>query len=334
LAEHAVASPVPYEGDDEWNDQSRYEYWNDIEYDSDGYNDVDGKKNGKVVEHSKNPASAKRKAPSKPETPSKRRKIHRRELSVGIPPVVWKVKSGSEPLEEVITSVENLKPVSLLGDWRERLKDAKGLGTSREQQDVNGVVSEEHDILLEDVEDEDLEGNDGVKLDPEVLKLALRKNLQAIGLDVAKINEATLLKLATRMTANMDKADELLGEFVESLLGTEEDEEADEFSQWALKKAEEASKDQPKDEVDNQSAVTVPSHSATEEINAMEYTHQLEDVPDMLATQPANSNPADEVNGVLSPGPSRRLKRKAESPTSPSRKKKVSRAPGQVRASS
>lgn len=37
LAEHAVASPVPYDGDDDFDpDHWRYDYWADIEYDSDG----------------------------------------------------------------------------------------------------------------------------------------------------------------------------------------------------------------------------------------------------------------------------------------------------------
>ena len=335
MAEHAVASPVPYEGDDEWNDQSRYEYWNDIEYDSDGYNDVDGKPKNKAAKQLKPTGAVKRKAPAAPDTPTKRRKLHQGDLSGGISPVAWRPKADAKPLEEFITPVEELKSVSLLKDWRERFRHAKGLGTPKDQQSVDVEVSAQHSVLLEDEEDEDeeAESTDGVKLDPEILKIALRKNLESIGLDVAKINEGTLLKLATRMTSNMDRANEILGEFVETLLGSEEPEEADQFSQWALKKAEEAAKDQPKDEMDDQTAVTdaIPPHAAVEEPQAKVYRNQLEDNTEMMGIHAENSIPSDEMH---TPGPSRGRKRKAESPTSPSRKKKVNHAPDRVRASS
>jgi hypothetical protein len=345
LAEHAVASPVPYEGDDEWNDQSRYEYWNDIEYDSDGYNDVDGKQKNKAVKQLKPTGTLKRKAPAAPESPTKRRKLYRGEVSRGISPVAWRPKADVKPLEEFITPVEELKSFSLLKDWRERFRHAKGLGTPKVQQNVDGEMSGERSALLEEDDGEDEDGGgdvgeevgaesaDVMKLDPEILKMALRKNLESIGLDVAKINEATLLKLATRMTADMGRAHEILDEFVETLLGSEETEETDQFSQWALKKAEEAAKDQPQDEMDDQTAATeaIPSHSAVDETQAKVYRKQLEDNTEMTGIHTENSNSTD---GMHTPGPSRGRKRKADSPTSPSRKKKVNHAPDRLRASS
>ena len=333
LAEHAVASPVPYEGDDEWNDQSRYEYWNDIEYDSDGYNDVDGKGKKKPTEQLRVPGTTKRKAPPGPETPSKRRKVHRQERSASIPPVVWRNRDDIKEPEAEITSVAELKPVSLLEDWKERFRDAKGFGTAKAPQDAEEDLLDHPDAIIEGNEAEEANGVGGMQLGPEVLKIALRKNLESIGLDGAKINEATLLKLATRMTADMSKADELLGEFVESLLGNEEDEEADQFSQWALKKAEEASKDRPKEASDDQ---TTDSNAApsVEETKAMDYTLELDPNTNVMGVLPESSIPSSKNHRIKSPDPSRRLKRKAESPTSPSRKKKVNRAPDQVRASS
>ena len=43
LAEHTVASPPPYE-DENYEDWDRFDYWNDIESESEGYDDEEHKK--------------------------------------------------------------------------------------------------------------------------------------------------------------------------------------------------------------------------------------------------------------------------------------------------
>jgi len=333
LAEHQVASPVPYDGADEWDEDSRFEYWNDIEYDSDEYNDVETNIKKKSSKHSKS-SPGKRKAPAISASPSKRRKTQQGRVSSSLAsPVAWKPKFK---VVDDIVAVEQLKSFSIFKDWRERFRHSEGFRTAKSDSDmfdiVEGVAVASMEEAEDEAADEDEDGTDG-GLDPEILKMALRKNLESLGLDVANINEETLLQVAARMLANEGEADDILGELTEGLLGDEEEEnDGDQFSQWVSKQVEKTAKDQTQSGSKRREMLNQPSASTDME-STKNYTHTPAGDSGILSLLNETPNAANGIDANLTPRLSRGVKRKADSPPSPS-PKKANRARRQVRASS
>ncbi|KAF2398065.1 hypothetical protein EJ06DRAFT_523431 [Trichodelitschia bisporula] len=237
LAEHAMPSPPPFEGDDEWDDDWRFEYFNDIEYDDDDF-------------YTKPQAGAgtKRKRAGGDQTLVRLRKRRVR----AVQPVVWRGRD-TRPADPKVYIPGSAKPYTLFKDWRERFKDVplpavpeRPVLAKVEDAPEDDVPEDDgHDEAAEDAmdewesDDEDIEDEDDETsanppgLNPEILKTALRANLAKIGLDTSNVDEATLLQFATRMFEDMGRGEEILSELADLVLSRDKDSEhEDGFSKW------------------------------------------------------------------------------------------------------
>jgi hypothetical protein len=180
-----------------------------------------------------------------------------------------------EPQEIRLVDVRSLKSNALLKDWRERFHNApmwakkkptveleevqdapddNGLSEDEDLGDTHALLeaAQKHGDADEEWEDENEEG-EAMDLDPEALKMAIRQNLAAAGVNIKGMDEDTLMRFAMKMFAGEGEADEVVGEFAQQLLGggkgdgVEEEEEEDEktedeengFAGWVQKQAAE-----------------------------------------------------------------------------------------------
>jgi hypothetical protein len=249
LAEHSIPSPIPFEGDDEWDEHSRFEYWADVEYDSDGFNDVDFKRTRSVKPpRSRLPptTSGKRKAMDDQGAPAKRL---RTEQPTALPPIAWKPrKQDEQDLQASSSAKGGPKSFALLKDWRERFSNIEGFPSASPSGPANEEDSglEANDLGFDDEYDAEEAAEDGEDdlseegledIDPEILRMALKKKLKEIGLGSAGIDEETLMSLASKFLTN--QSDDVADELTEELLTRGEDpEKPDEFAKWVSSKAE------------------------------------------------------------------------------------------------
>jgi hypothetical protein len=247
LAEHAVNSPPPttYADDDGIDDWDRFDYFNDLEYGSDGYEDDE---DDKVNTRGSNTAQVgqKRKRDTTGNHGKKRRKVDRKNAAAApsspktlYPPIVWRSQVNREVKPKQLD--ENAEPYALLKDWRERLADTpiwtagtpeasspkkkasrKGKAT-RVSQPLSPTVQNEDEI-----EDGDGEDAGDVGIDPTVLMEALQKNLAAAGGPLNGMDPQQLLQFAMRMMSNQDAGDEIAGELADDILMQGEDDEEEE----------------------------------------------------------------------------------------------------------
>ena len=241
LAEHAIGSPPPTAFDDEdaHLDWDRFDYFNDIEYASDGYDD------GKFSPHKPEPGKTgeKRKRTGTKGHAKKKQRVSgspraSREDSV-IPimqPVVWRAQQERDPKLQMWDG--STESYALLKDWRERSVDIPvwAAGSSELQEassskkSKNGAVS-----LLEPLSpDSEYDANDGeeVGIDPAALMAALQDKLSAAGGPMSGIDPQQLLGYALRMISNQDSGDDIAGELANALLqqgeGDEDEDEEEE----------------------------------------------------------------------------------------------------------
>jgi hypothetical protein len=216
LAEHAVPSPPPTTcGDDDIADWDRFEYYNDIEYDSNGYDDTKFQahdvKGAKTGEKRKTPFKAIR---------GKRRLVKGNETtqaetsSLEHSPVVWRSQKdrGLKPkwLED------NAQSYALFKNWREKLADIPDWARA------SPPASPSDEQLDQDDMDEEEGPSD------EALLAALRQNLAAAGGPLADMDPQQLLEYVRRMAAGEGDGDDVAGEMAEALLEGEGEDEEDE----------------------------------------------------------------------------------------------------------
>lgn len=239
LAEHAVASPPPttYADEDAAEDWDRFDYFNDLEYASDGYDDAmfqaQSSKGSKMGE--------KRKRHVKPSQSRKRQRIlgDTETAALGLSPVVWRSQSNRDSQPKLLD--ENAETYAVLQDWRQRVKDtprwAKGspppsptVQAAREQKHIAEVIgtSEPASPPSElDAEDEGLQ-EDEMDIDPGALMAALQSRLAEAGGPLSSMDPQQLLDFAMRMATSKDAGDDIAGEMAEAMLNQgEEDEEED-----------------------------------------------------------------------------------------------------------
>ncbi|OCL08114.1 hypothetical protein AOQ84DRAFT_377063 [Glonium stellatum] len=243
LAEHTVASPPPYE-DENYEDWDRFDYWNDIESGSEGYDD---ERHDEKKSLSKTPKTGqKRKITSDVSCGRKKRKIEGgvsrvaedRQLSP-TPTVLWRSRESrdKEDKARVKPFNGNEKPYALLRDWRERLGGTPR-PTSRESLEPEGVpVPEVHKSgeaksgpkigplsPSPEASGDELEGlTSASDIDSEALKSALQKRLAEAGGPFEGFDQSLLLKYAMRMIANEEASDEIAGELAEDMLNRPDD---------------------------------------------------------------------------------------------------------------
>ncbi|PVH95271.1 hypothetical protein DM02DRAFT_164780 [Periconia macrospinosa] len=253
LAEHAVQSPPPtvYDEDrlEEWD---RFDCFNDIEYASDGYDNV-------KFETKNCPGDTKigqkRKRRTAPSTRGRKRhqpvKAHiigqgNDEMLINSP-VVWRSRESREANPKVWNG--DTGTYALLKDWREKLADAPqwprqsshpvspALTPSSKSNGRNSVQLPEPPLGAdveyegEDLEDDGEEGD--AELDPAAILAVLQQRLAAEGGPLSGMNPEQVLQFAMRMANGEDGGDDIAGEMADEMLenmmaGGESDEEDEE----------------------------------------------------------------------------------------------------------
>ncbi|CBX96022.1 hypothetical protein IAQ61_004846 [Plenodomus lingam] len=255
LAEHAIASPPPtaYGDDDNSADWDRFDYFNDIEYGSDGYDDA-----ATVVHDGKaTNTGQKRKRGVQQTRSNKRRLTEDADLKTDTvqlehSPVVWRSQAEREP--EVAVLDENAPSYSLLKDWREKMVNtprwtcasssakspsarASRVGKGKGKGAITCVSApvsppyneeeEEDEEAGVDLEENDTEAPvDGISQD--ALMAALQRQLASAGGPLSGMDPQQLLEFAMRMANDKDAGDDIAGEMADAMLeGEDEDDDAD-----------------------------------------------------------------------------------------------------------
>ncbi|KAH7392415.1 hypothetical protein DE146DRAFT_139832 [Phaeosphaeria sp. MPI-PUGE-AT-0046c] len=238
LAEHAIASPPPttYGDDDDQEEWDRFDYFNDLEYASDGYDDATfaphdapGARIGQKRKRTGSSSRGKKKqrlAEVKPCAP-----LHS--------PVVWRAHSDRAPNQRLLA--DNAPSYALLKNWREVLPTtpewARGSpppakSPSLSPDDVLGALASQllqpaSEPLDDDAltEDEEMDEEGEVNLSQDVLMAALQRQLAAAGGPLSGMDPQQLLQFAMRMATDKDAGDDIAGEMADAMLGGDEEDE-------------------------------------------------------------------------------------------------------------
>ncbi|CAI6341275.1 unnamed protein product [Periconia digitata] len=254
LAEHAVQSPPPTAYDEEMMEEwDRFDYFNDIEYASDGYDSA-------TFETKNCPGDTKigQKRKRRPATSPRPRKRHQPVQAPAIgqgdadmltnAPVVWRSQADRDIAPKPWNG--DTGSYALLKDWREKLADAPSLTPKSSQlatpasvaahtPNINSSRLTESLLTATTVEPEGDdagvegdEGDEGGALDPAAILAVLQQRLAAEGGPLSGMNPEQVLQFAMRMAngegADDDIAGEMADEMLENMLGAgDEDEEED-----------------------------------------------------------------------------------------------------------
>jgi len=222
LAEHAVQSPPPtaYDTDrlEEWD---RFDYFNDIEYASDGYDDANF-----VPHRAGQPlpsATRKRKPAAIPSHANKKQRPLKREEELKESqlvnsPVVW--RSQASRGKEAKLLPENAESYALLKDWRESLPTPAPPVRDEESIDLSRGDNDEEDC-------EDEEEGQGAALDPAAVMAALQSRLASAGGPMSSIDPQQLLQFAMRMAMDQEAGDDIAGEALDEILDQDEQEDGE-----------------------------------------------------------------------------------------------------------
>lgn len=242
LAEHAIASPPPYE-DENYEDWDRFDYWNDIDSGSEGYDD-EGHKKKSLSKASK--TGQKRKNRADVSRSKKKRKIEGGTSQVAqdrplspTPTVLWRSRESREKEDNVRVRPfnENEEPYALLKDWRERLGGTPRPTSHESTVPEDAPAPEERKSgkarrgpktgplsPSPDASDDELESLISASgLDSEALKTVLQKRLAEAGGPLEGFDQSLLLKYAMRMMTNEEASDDIAGELAEDMLNRSED---------------------------------------------------------------------------------------------------------------
>lgn len=240
LAEHAVASPPPIMYDEDALEEfDRFDYFNDLEYDSDGYFDDilapgEKDKNAQVGQKRKRGAVAGR---SKKKQRLSEGQDESGSTSVDSP-VVWRSQADRDVQPKSLP--EDAKSVALLKDWREKLDKDSGWQTAERNDMEDGVDGEdqangewedevEDDEQYEEADEAEIEEDedaDGMaQIDPAAIMAALQSRLAAAGGPLSGMDPQQLLQFAMRMAEDQDAGDDIAGEMADEMLNQGDDED-------------------------------------------------------------------------------------------------------------
>jgi hypothetical protein len=243
LAEHAIASPPPttYGDDDMQAEWDRFDYYNDLEYASDGYDDATfllhntkdakiGQKRKRAVKHSRS-NKKQRVADSAAASPHT--------TIVAPSPIVWRSQNDRAPRQRLLA--DDAPSFALLKNWREELVEtprwACGSPPAKSPSAQSGHA---HAALVADIPSptselldsealaggEEMEEDEGdVDISQDALMAALQRQLAAAGGPLSGMDPQQLLQFAMRMATNKDAGDDIAGEMADAMLEGEENEE-------------------------------------------------------------------------------------------------------------
>jgi hypothetical protein len=243
LAEHAVASPPPATcGDEDMEDDwDRFDYFNDLEYASDGYDDTQFQaldvKGAKAAPKRKR---VMRSAPARKRVAKESVDTQAEPIPVGHSPIVWRSQANRGVEPKILE--DNAQPYALFKNWREKLADipdwARGSppGSPETRSSRPGkakaktaFVTEPASPPYDDDDDGDIEDDDGMDqeeggIPQEALLAALQRQLATAGGPLSGMDPQQLLEFAMRMATDKDAGDDIAGEMADAMLGGEDDE--------------------------------------------------------------------------------------------------------------
>lgn len=251
LAEHAVASPPPttYGDEDMMEEWDRFDYFNDLDYASDGYDNVTfevqsvkeaktGQKRKRALSKSH---SKKRRATASDAT--RTADTSRLEHS----PIVWRTQAERDIKPRLVE--DDAPSYALLKNWREKLGNtprwARGSPSPKEEHaqpakpgrttsaTVQDLPLPQVHMDEEDMEECEDEEQDGAGISQEALMAALQRQLAAAGGPLSGMDPQQLLEFAMRMASGQDEGEDIAGEMADAMLGGE-DEENDEDAEEKL----------------------------------------------------------------------------------------------------
>jgi hypothetical protein len=229
LAEHAVPSPPPtaYGDDDMQEDWDRFDYFNDLEYASDGYDDATfqphNAKDSKIGQKRKRVTKGMH---SKKKVKTSESAETTKAAAVAHSPVVWRSQSDRARKSRVVT--DTTKSYSLLKDWREKLAETPAWARGSPPAESPGALSgEAHDapestldLPEEDAlaEDEEMDEEGDVDISQDALMAALQRQLASAGGPLSGMDPQQLLQFAMRMVTDKDAGDDIAGEMADAML--------------------------------------------------------------------------------------------------------------------
>lgn len=249
LAEHTIASPPPtaYGDDDVDAEWDRFDYFNDLEYASDGYDDA------RFLPHDSKDAQTgqKRKRAHVGSRSKKKRRVTGsvteaiNPLVTAHSPVVW--RAHSERGSKLKSLSDDAPSFALLKDWRNKLGDtpewARGSPPAKSPSalsheelavDAPNFLARAEELLddeaLEDGDEEMVDGDEAgdVNISQDALMAALQRQLAAAGGPLSGMDPQQLLQFAMRMMTDKDAGDDIAGEMADAMLEGEKGEEGDE----------------------------------------------------------------------------------------------------------
>ncbi|KAL1604816.1 hypothetical protein SLS60_004356 [Paraconiothyrium brasiliense] len=256
LAEHAIASPPPtaYDEDrlDEWD---RFDYFNDLEYDFEGYDDANFVPHNGATGQPKIGQKRKRGAVA-----GRNNKKQRLINGEGGPkqdvawltnsPIIWRAQAdrGAKPKP----LPENAEPYAILKDWRSLDKSSAWVQkhprthskshtphTELASLTPKSHIDEEEQEWEDEEEVMDGEIDDGEEpdiggIDPNALMAALQARLGSAGGPLSGMDPQQLLQFALRMANDQDAGDDIAAELADEMLNQGDEEEEDDEAEANL----------------------------------------------------------------------------------------------------
>ncbi|KAF2184087.1 hypothetical protein K469DRAFT_580611 [Zopfia rhizophila CBS 207.26] len=240
LAEHTVNSPPPttYADEDAIPDWDRFDYYNDLEYASDGYNDdnfyIHGSRTAKTGQKRKRRGGDRHGKKNQKLEGGQRVTSRTESPTPGWPPVVWRSQAEREKKPKQFEDIQ--EPFALLRDWKERLdhtptwlsehSDSTKLKASKAAKG-KGVPIAKPVSPSPEPENKEEGGGD---IDSAVLMAALQNRLSSTGGPLTGLDPSQLLQYLTRMMNDKDASDDIAGQLADDMLnqGGEDDEDDDE----------------------------------------------------------------------------------------------------------
>ncbi len=238
LAEHAVASPPPtsFADEDMQPDWDRFDYFNDLEYASDGYDnatfEIHSTKDAKVGTKRKREVKKMRSRKKRAGNTASGEVIALTEHS----PIIWRAQTDREI--KTVALDDDTPSYALLKNWREKLGDTPPWARASAKSPAAASIQDQDTSIFASAPispppdiDADPDGDEeeaGIDISQDALMAALQRQLAAAGGPLSGMDPQQLLEFALRMAADKDAGDDIAGEMANAMLeGDDEDDDAD-----------------------------------------------------------------------------------------------------------
>lgn len=230
LAENVIPDPPLIDRKEEdWDEFDSYDYWMDIEYNTDEYYDTlleqtggethlrAGQKRRRAVG-----VQAEGRSPKRRKDAAARAKHADTPGLCEITPVLWLSFAETHPLSDVLKPYDTKPsaPYALFSDWQQRFKKASGFRVAIEAHGDD--VADTDEGFEEGVGDEEEDGDDDnegeLRLDPQQLMAILQHKLSSSGMDAAQQAKFTETIMSSLSKGGGEGLDEMLAELTDCIL--------------------------------------------------------------------------------------------------------------------